>query len=326
MKKRIAILAAGDSSEWVVSVNSATQVKEIVDPDLFDSKIVFIRNNDWHVKIEHDLTAPLNRHDFSYESAGKSHTFDCALIMIHGTPGEDGKLQGYFDVLNIPYTTCGVLTSSLTFNKDFTKSILKNHGIVVARSVLVKDINTFDANKTVDYLGLPCFVKPNKGGSSFGVTKAKTADMLTAAIEHALKEDDEVLIEEYLQGTEITCGLMKTRNESFVFPITEIVSKNEFFDYEAKYTTGMADEITPARITPELEKECKTLSSRIYDLLDCRGIVRIDYIYTNQQLYCLEINTVPGMSRNSIVPQQIRAMGLSEREIFTKLLLDAMER
>jgi len=325
MKKRIAILAGGDSSEWVVSVNSAAQVKEIVDQELFDTKIVFIRDNDWHVKLGDELTAPVNRHDFSYESGDKHHSFDCVLIMIHGTPGEDGKLQGYFDVLGIPYTTCGVLTSSLTFNKDFTKSILKTHGISVARSVLVKNSNTFDAQQTADYLGLPCFVKPNKGGSSFGVTKAKTADILAEAIEHALIEDDEVLIEEYLQGTEITCGLMKTHDKSYVFPITEIVSKNEFFDYEAKYTTGMADEITPARISPELEKECKTLSSHIYDLLECKGIVRIDYIYTNQKLYCLEINTVPGMSRNSIVPQQIRAMGLSEREIFTKLLQDVMD-
>lgn len=320
MKKNIAIIAGGDSSEFVVSVKSAAMALEKIDPVKFNGYIITMKNGTWKAKDKYDV----DKNDFSFIENGQKIITNCAFIMIHGTPGEDGKLQGYFDMIGIPYTTCGVLSSALTFNKLFTKEFLKNYHITSAKYVFIKKGDKYDENSIARELGLPCFVKPNNAGSSFGITKVKNVNELSKAIEHAFSEDDSVLIEEYLEGIELTCGLLKTSKKNYIWPITEIVSKNEFFDYEAKYTTGMADEITPARVTDKLTRECQELSSRIYDILDCRGIVRVDFIYTRDRFYLLEVNTVPGMSPNSIVPQQIRAGGYTETEIFTALLEDAM--
>ena len=320
MKRNIAIIAGGDSSEYVVSVKSAAMVADKLDKSKFNGYIVSMKNGQWLAKEKF----PVDKNDFSFIENGDKVKTDCAFIMIHGTPGEDGKLQGYFDMIGIPYTTCGVLTSALTFNKRFTKEYLQNYGIDTARYVYLEKGHKYDESEIADKLSFPCFVKPNNAGSSFGITKVKSIEGLARAIEDALKEDTSVLIEEFLGGTELTCGVLKTKHEKYLLPITEIVSKNEFFDYEAKYTTGMADEITPARVSESLTKECQELSSRIYDILDCKGIVRIDYIYTREKFYLLEVNTVPGMSPNSIVPQQIRAAGHTETEIFTALLEDVM--
>lgn len=326
MKKNIAIVAGGDSSEYVVSLNSAKQVSQWLNKEKYNVYNVLIKSTDWIVQNDKVCDLIVNKDDFSFSLNNQKTLFDCALIIIHGTPGEDGKLQGYFDTLKIPYTTSNTLASAITFNKIFSKNYLKPFNIPIAPYFIIKKGDPIDANKILEVTGLPCFVKPNCGGSSFGITKVKEKEMLHEAIAEAFKEDKEVIIEEFLDGTELTCGLIKTKNKSYIFPPTEIVSKNEFFDYEAKYTIGMADEITPARISDELTKEVQNLSSQIYDIFQLNGIVRIDYIYAKNQLYFMEANTVPGMSAASIVPQQIEVAGYKAQDIFEIAIEDAIER
>ena len=326
MKKNIAIVAGGDSSEFIVSINSANQIAKWLDKEKYNVYTIEIKGTEWIVKNEMVCDLILNKDDFSFNLNGQKTNFDCALITIHGTPGEDGKLQGYFDTLQIPYTTSNTLSSALTFNKIFSKNYLKPFHIPLADFITIKKGDTIDAIQIINSVGLPCFVKPNRSGSSFGVTKAKEKGQLKEAIEEAYKEDNEVIIERFLDGIELTCGLVKTRKETIIFPPTELVSKNEFFDYEAKYTAGMCDEITPARIPDELTTEIQNLSSQIYDIFQLNGIVRIDYIYSNNKLYFMEVNTVPGMSAASIVPQQVEAMGLNMTDIFTLVIEDALSR
>ncbi|MFO7827888.1 MAG: D-alanine--D-alanine ligase [Bacteroidales bacterium] len=325
MKKNIAIVCGGDSSEYIVSMNSANQIAQWLDKEKYNVYTVVAKGTEWIVKSELVCDLIVNKDDFSFTLNNQKTKFDCALITIHGTPGEDGKMQGYFDTLHIPYTTSNTLASALTFNKIFSKNYIKTFNIPQARWVSLTKGDPIDANRILEVTGLPCFVKPNCGGSSFGITKVKEKEMLKDAIEEAYKEDDEVIIEEYLEGTELTCGMIKTRQKTLIFPPTEIVSKNEFFDYDAKYN-GMADEITPARISDELTREVQNLSSQIYDIFQLNGIVRVDYIYTNNILYFMEVNTVPGMSAASIVPQQVEAMGLEMKDVFTLAIEDAMDR
>ncbi len=324
MKKNIAIVAGGNSSEYVVSINSAAQVESVLDTTLYNVYKVVIRGDDWVVSSPTACDIPIDKSDFSFSLNNQKTTFDCALIIIHGTPGENGILQGYFEMLNIPYTTAGILASSLTFNKVFTKNYLKQFNIPTAEYVLVTKAKRPSTDEVLAKTGLPCFVKPNKGGSSFGITKVKTAEELQPAIDKAFEEDSEVLIEQFLEGTELTCGVMKTQKESYLLPPTEIVSKNEFFDYEAKYTKGMADEITPARISKALEKEIQELSSFIYDTLNMKGLIRVDYIFANDTLYFMEVNTTPGMSATSIVPQQVEAAGYDLGQIFSEIIEDTI--
>jgi D-alanine-D-alanine ligase len=324
MKKNIAIVAGGNSSEYGVSINSAAQVESVLDTTLYNVYKVVIRGDDWVVSSATACDIPVDKSYFSFRLNNQKTTFDCALIIIHGTPGENGILQGYFEMLNIPYTTAGILASSLTFNKVFTKNYLKQFNIPTAEYVLVTKAKRPTTDEVLAKTGLPCFVKPNKGGSSFGITKVKTAEELQPAIDKAFEEDSEVLIEQFLEGTELTCGVMKTRKKSYLLPPTEIVSKNEFFDYEAKYTKGMADEITPARISKALEKEIQELSSFIYDTLNMKGLIRVDYIFANETLYFMEVNTTPGMSATSIVPQQVEAAGYDLGQIFSEIIEDTI--
>jgi len=325
MKKNIAILAGGDSSEWVISLKSAEQVKNVLDDQLYNKFMIVIRGTEWILK--DDLgDIKINKDDFSVIKNGAKINFDCAFIIIHGTPGENGLLQSYFELLRIPYTTCDVLVSALTFNKLACKAFVKEFGVLTAKAIILRKGDEVNISKIINYLGLPCFVKPNNGGSSFGASKVKLTEELLPAIENALKEDNEVIIEEFIKATELTCGVFKTRKNQYVFPITEVVSKNEFFDYEAKYTPGKSEEITPARISTEMEQRCKALSSSIYDILKCNGIVRIDYLLRENDLYFMEINTVPGMSQQSIIPQQVRVLGLELHEIFNELIDDSIER
>ena len=270
----------------------------------------------------------VDKNDFSLTVDGQHIRFDCAVPMIHGTPGENGLLQAYFELMRVPYITCGVLASSLTFNKHACKTYLNSLGILFPKGKLIRKGEKIDTQEIFSRLGLPCFVKPNNGGSSFGVSKIKSGDELEAALEAAFAEDThEVLIEEFIEGTEITCGLVKLDEKIIVFPITEIVSKKDFFDVEAKYETGMSEEITPARISETLRADCETLSTAIYRFLDCRGIVRIDYIVRDDQIYFLEVNTVPGMSAASIIPKQIDVMGeISIKKLYTRLITEAIER
>ncbi len=324
MRKNIAIVAGGDSSEYIVSVESASNIKKSLDTKRYNPYLITIKGNRWVLGTPDDPGPEIDKNDFSVSLNGEKKVFDCVFMAIHGTPGEDGRLQAYFELLNIPYTTCGVLTSAVTFNKYMCKGFLNNFGVLSAKAMLVRRGNKFDSKKIAAAIGLPCFIKPNNGGSSFGVTRVTKESQIKDAVNKALMEDDEVIIEEFIEGTELTGGVIKTADREILFPLTEIVSKNEFFDFNAKYNR-QADEITPARISDRLTRECQEISSAIYDILDCRGIVRIDYILNDGKFYFLEVNTVPGMTDTSIIPQQAEAMGMPITELFTLAIEDAIE-
>jgi len=327
MKKNIALLLGGDSAEAVISEKSAVQVLQYLDSDLYDVYPITVKGTSWTYH-HHDVVIAVDKNDFSLPTDECRIHFDCAVPLIHGTPGEDGRLQAYFELTKIPYITSGVLASSLTFNKHACKTYLNSLGILFPKGKLIRKGEIFNIQELCSILGLPCFIKPNNGGSSFGVSKIKSGNELLPALDAAFAEDAyEVLVEEYIEGTEITCGLVKLGEEILVLPITEIVSKKDFFDVEAKYTAGMSDEITPARISETLRADCEILSTAIYKYLNCRGIVRIDYIVRDGQLYFLELNTVPGMSAASIIPKQIKEMGIiTIKELYTKLINEAIER
>lgn len=324
MKKNIAIIGGGNSSEEVVSVKSASQLMEMMDSEKYNLFFVYIRQNDWHVKLG-DSQAEINRCDFSFIQNGQKTTFDCAYITIHGTPGEDGILQSYFDLIGLPYTSCGAFESALTFNKFATKAFLNEYGIKSAAGMLFRKGDTVDAEAVVAKLGLPCFVKPNNGGSSFGVSKINAVSEVEKAISDVLAEDDEIIIESFLNGREFTNGAYYAEGETHILPITEIVSENDFFDYEAKYV-GKSKEITPAELQKTETAECKTLTKKIYQALGCKGIVRVDYILQDGEFYLLEINTAPGMSKASIIPQQIRAEGMEPKTVFTAVIEEALKK
>lgn len=319
-KPNIAVIAGGDSSEYVVSVKSGANVYAAIDSRKFNPWLVLMKGNEWVVLKNDEKLAVVDKSDFSFMLNDAKHRFDFAYITIHGTPGEDGILQGYFELLGIPYSTSNVHSSSLTFNKWFCNNYLKNFGIRMAKSIKINRHEHFDATNIVQELGLPLFVKPNAGGSSFGVTKVKQVNELREAVEKAWQEGSDALAEEYIHGHEFTCGLIKFRNKSLIFPVTEIIPKNEFFDYEAKYTPGATDEITPARLPQHLYDKCQQLGSRIYDLCQCSGIARVDFILKDDEFYFLEVNTTPGMTATSFIPQQIRAMGLSLTEVLSQII------
>lgn len=315
MKKNIALVAGGDSPEYQISINSAKEISSVLNPDKYNVYLVIVRKGKWIVK-QKELETPVDKNDFSFQSSKGKINFDVALIAIHGTPGEDGKLQGYFELTNIPYTSCDPFTSSLTFNKFACKSFLKEFGVPTAKSVFLRKNEHYETSEIISKLGLPCFVKPNNSGSSFGISKVMNEDELRQGISDAFSEDDEVIIESFIEGVEVSSGLVITSKETHIFPLTEIVTKNDFFDYEAKYTEGKSEEITPARINKVMQEKCKKYSSEIYSRLGCRGIVRIDYIISGNTPYFLEINTVPGMSAESIIPKQIAAYGRKTGDIF----------
>ncbi|NPA36555.1 MAG: D-alanine--D-alanine ligase [Chlorobi bacterium] len=325
MKKNIAIIYGGYSSEIIISEKSMRGIGSFLDKDRYNAYPVLIKDLNWEAVVN-EKNYPVDKNDFSITIDGNKIKFDLAYITIHGTPGENGLLQGYFDMTGIPHSTCDVLSSSLTFNKFTCNTYLKGFGVAVADSVLIRKGNDFNDNDIIEKLGLPCFVKPNAGGSSFGITKAKKPEELTPAIEKAFTESDEVIIEELLEGTELTCGLYKTSKGEKIFPITEVVSKNEFFDFEAKYTAEKVEEITPARIPDNIAEKISTISSMIYDILGCKGIIRIDYMYGKDRIYMLEVNTTPGMTPTSFIPQQINAAGLDIKEVFTDIIEDSIER
>ena len=327
MKRKIALLTGGDSAEAVISVKSAGQVLHHLDDALYDVYPITIKGTSW-TYTHNETTIDVDKNDFSVTVEGHRIHFDCVVPVIHGSPAEDGRLQAYFDLMRIPYTTCNVLTASLTFNKHACKTYLNSLGILFPKGKLIRKGEKVDVQEIFAWVGLPCFVKPNNGGSSFGVTKIKTGNELAAALDTAFAEDaHEVLVEEYIEGTEITCGLVKLDEKITIFPITEIVSKKEFFDVEAKYDDGMADEITPARISESLRVDCETISTAIYKFLNCWGIVRIDYIVRDERLYFLEVNTIPGMSAASIIPKQIQVMEtIAIKSIYINLISNAIER
>jgi len=324
-KKNIAILAGGNSSEEGISLKGAAQISKWLSKSHYNVYTILVKGINWTLKHPEHGDIHVSKDDFSATVNSEKINFDCALIAIHGNPGENGLLQGYFEMMNIPYTTGGVMNASLTFNKYFCKELVKDTGADLARGVLIRKGQIIDPEILTVQLGLPMFVKPNESGSSYGVSKVKSIEGIVPAIENALTEDHTILVEEFIGGRELTCGLVKTANNEFIFPVTEIKPKNEFFDYEAKYL-NQSEEVTPADISSNLSDRIQILSSKIYDKLDCRGIVRIDYIYSNDKLYFLEINTVPGMSEASIIPQQVKAYGKEMHDIFSLVIEDAIER
>jgi D-alanine-D-alanine ligase len=324
-KPNIAVIAGGDSSEFIVSVKSGANVFNAVDSTKFTPWMVQIKGKEWVVIQNEKKIADIDKSDFSFELNGEKITFSFVYITIHGTPGEDGILQAYFELVKIPYSTCDVHTSSLTFNKWFCNNYLRSFGVKMANSIKISKGEKIDAGQIAGKLGLPVFVKPNSGGSSFGITKVKSVEEIKPAIQKAWKESDEVLIEQFIDGAEFTCGLVKTGGEKIIFPVTEIITENEFFDFEAKYTPGVAREITPARLPENLFTTCQNISSEIYDLCECAGIVRVDFILSNNEFYFLEVNTTPGMTETSFIPQQIEAMGLTLKEIITRIISDGIK-
>lgn len=318
--KNIAIVAGGDSSEVEVSLKSAKGIKSFIDETKYKTTIVTIIGDEWLAKVSENKSYTIDKNDFSYTIDGEKQRFDFAYITIHGTPGENGILQGYFDLIGLKYSCCGVLAAALSFNKFACNQYLKNFGAKVAQSLLVSPGMNVEPKDVVEKLGLPCFIKSNVGGSSFGVTKVKEESQILPAINKAFAEGGDVIIESFLKGTEITCGMYKTHEKTVVFPITEVVSENEFFDYDAKYN-GQVKEITPARISDELTKRVQEETKKYYDILGCKGIVRIDYIITEDGVpHVLEANTTPGMTPTSFIPQQVRAAGIDIKDVMTDII------
>lgn len=323
MKRKIAIVAGGDSSENPVSLRSAATILEYMDKDKYEPYILEIEGKNWQVHVSEGVNAPVDRNDFSFTYNGVKTVFDYAYIIIHGTPGENGVFEGYLRLMRIPFSTCDVLPSALTFNKFVLNKTMKSCKVNVANSRRLRKGDKVDPDKIISKVGLPCFIKPTDGGSSFGTTKVKTRDQIIPAVEEAFKENSEIMIESFMQGIEVTNGYFKTRKREVKLPVTEVVPKTDFFDYDAKYN-GKVEEITPARIPDELRDRIQDLTAKIYDLLGCHGIIRNDYIITDgEKINLLEVNTTPGMTATSFIPQQIRAAGLNLTDVLTEIIEDS---
>ena len=322
LKRNIAIVCGGDSQEYVVSMRSAQGLYSFFDKERYNVYIVEMRGLDWHAVLHDGTTAPIDRNDFSFKENGTLVMFDYAYITIHGTPGENGLLQGYFELIHLPYSTSGVLVEAMTFDKFVLNQYLRGYGVSVADSLLIRRgyEELVSDDEVEERIGMPCFVKPAADGRSFGVSKVKNKDQLAPAIRKAMMESDSVMVESYMEGTEVTVGCYKTRKKTVIFPPTEVVTNNEFFDYDAKYN-GQVEEITPARISDELTDRLKQLTSHIYDILYCNGIIRIDYIISKEgKISMLEVNTTPGMTATSFIPQQVRAAGLDIKDVLTDIV------
>ena len=325
-KRNIAIVCGGDSSEHDVSMRSAQGLYSFFDKERYNIYVVDVKGQDWHVDLQNGDMAKIDKNDFSFKMDGKTVTFDYAYITIHGTPGENGLMQGHFELLHIPYSTSGVLVEAMTFDKYVLNNYLRGFGVNVAESVLLRrgEEEKYSDEEIEKRIGMPCFVKPAADGSSFGVSKVKNADQLAPALRVAFMESDEVMVESFMKGTEISIGCYKTRDKAVVFPATEVVTSNEFFDYDAKYN-GQVQEITPARLSEETARRVAEETSRIYDILHANGIIRIDYIISkdnegNDQINMLEINTTPGMTATSFIPQQVRAAGLDIKDVLSEIV------
>ncbi len=321
MKKKIALITGGYSGEAVISYLSATSIEKNLDTEKWETYKIDINPAGWNYLAANGDKFPIDKNDFSITLASNKIKFDAVLFGLHGTPGEDGKLQGYFDTLSIPYTTCDTATAALTFNKRYTVAVASFAGMHVAKSAhLFKDIPV-TTESILSTLKLPVFVKPNNGGSSIGMSKVKEAGELPNALDKAFKEDNQVLVEEFINGRELTIGVFKSKGEVIALPITEIIAKNEFFDFEAKYH-GASDEITPAQISESIAEKIKAEARKAYLLFNCNGIVRIDFIYDTDTdtPYMLEINTVPGQTEASLVPQQVIAMGWTLKQFYSTLI------
>lgn len=324
MRKNLALIVGGYSNEHEISVKSGSQVAEYIDKNLYEVYTIIIDKTKWYYINADNTCTEIDRADFSLPLKAKTIKFDVVFNMIHGTPGEDGKLQGYFDLLHIPYTGNNMFTAAATFNKYFCKSMVSSFGVPVAKSVIINTHNCYyDVDEIINKLGLPCFVKPNKNGSSVGITKAHDKEELQKAIVTAFQFDDEVLIEEFIQGREFSCGVFNNKGINVVLPVSEIIPKNEFFDYEAKYNPSKCSEVTPADIDENTAIAISAYTNLIYESLNCNGVVRIDYIANDNQIVFLEVNGTPGMSRLSIVPQQLKFYGMDFTEFLSIIIEEA---
>lgn len=330
LKRTIAIVCGGDSSEYGVSLRSAQGLYSFFDKERYNVYIVSMKGLEWTVNLHDGTTAPVDRKDFSFIENGNFVQFDYAYITIHGTPGENGILQGFFELIHVPYSTSGVLVEALTFNKFVLNQYLRGYGVRVPDSLLIrKGYNEIVSDDEIERrIGMPCFVKPADDGSSFGVSKVKNKDQLAPAIRKAMLESEDVMVEEFIDGTEISIGCYKTREKSVVLPATEVVTQREFFDYDAKYN-GQVREITPARLSEDTTRRVREITSRIYDILHCNGIIRIDYIISRgkgsdgedvDKINLIEVNTTPGMTATSFIPQQVRAAGMEMKDVLTDIV------
>ncbi|SEB15632.1 D-alanine--D-alanine ligase [Pedobacter hartonius] len=327
MKKVIALLTGGTTGEWVVSVKSAATIAHNLDPDKFEVYKIMLTQQGWFYEPADSVRIEIDKNDFSLIIKGRKVTFDGVFIAIHGAPGEDGKLQGYFDMLGIPYTTCDALTSAITMNKGYTKAIVQDiPSLQVAKSVQIFSNAPYNLADIKQNLKLPYFVKPNNGGSSIGMSKVKNQYDLQSAIDKAFKEDTQILIEEFIEGREFTVGVVKLDGKVTVLPATEVETAKEFFDFEAKYTPGVAIETTPAKLKEETRKRVEEIASAVYLKLNCRGVVRIDFILLGDEgdFYFIEINTIPGQTATSFIPQQVAAFGLPLNDFYTKLIKETI--
>lgn len=329
MKKNIALLAGGYSGEYVISIQTAATIKNNIDTDKYNVYTIVVTKDDWWYEGVDGKKISVDKNDFTLDIDNGKIVFDLAFIAIHGTPGEDGRMQGYLDMMDIPYTTCNAIVSALTFNKSYCNKVVKDFNVVnIANSVHLIKGEPYSVGSILEVIQLPLFVKPNESGSSLGVTKVKTVEELLPAIEKAFAEDNQVLIEEYIEGRELTIGMYRVGGKLHMLPATEIVSQNEFFDFEAKYTPGVTNEITPAPITTQVKDMLETKSEYIYKHLNCKGIVRMDYILQNKtgKLYFLEVNTMPGQSDASIVPQQIVAAGKNLKGCYQEIIEECINQ
>jgi len=315
--KNIAIVCGGNSGEYEISISSASMVAHNIDKAKYRCYRIVINGANWYYENQDGKRAEVDKNDFSLFEEGKKIQFDGIFNVIHGTPGEDGKLQGYFDILGLPYTSCNQATSALTFNKYFCNRYVNSFGIATADSVSYLKGEKADKAMLVERFGFPMFIKPAESGSSVGITRVIDESEIDNAIAFAFAQGDRVIVEENIKGREIACGVFLKGKQLVVLPLTEIVTTNEFFDYEAKYSEGLSNEITPAGLDMEKEQDIKSLSAFLYKQMDCKGFVRFDYILTETRLYFLEVNTIPGMSKASIIPKMVEAFGMSTREFFT---------
>jgi D-alanine-D-alanine ligase len=323
MKTKVAIIYGGYSSEFEISKKSADTIYSNINTEYFEPFLVEITKKNWYVHIRGGVT-PIDKNKFTYLLNDLENSFDIAFITIHGTPGEDGKLQAYFDIIDLQYVNSSVLASSLSFNKWACNRFLSDFGISTAKAILLRDPSSIHPIQIADELEFPCFVKPNDGGSSFGISKVKTLMEMPDAIAKAFAEGSEVIVESFIKGRELTCGLYNNGKEIIAFPLTEIISHNDFFDYDAKYK-GESNEVTPADISVELIKELQAISKKVYKIMGLSALSRVDYIVTAEnEIYLIEVNTNPGMTEASIVPQQIKAANLNLTSVLTEILNSTM--
>ncbi|MBO4738030.1 MAG: D-alanine--D-alanine ligase [Bacteroidales bacterium] len=325
MKKKIAVITGGNSGEYEISIKSGKNIAAHIDKNRYDVYLIYIQGTKWFYHHQ-NTDIDIDKNDFSLTLPNGKITFDCVFIAIHGNPGENGKLQGYLEMLNIPYTGCDVLVSALTFNKNYCNRVLNTYDIRTAPSVHLFKNSTIDCNDIIQKLGLPCFVKPCNSGSSVGMSKVNTREELLPAIHTAFEWDNQILIEKFIKGREITCGVMSLNNEIKILAITEIISKKEYFDFEAKYNPALADELTPADLTPEIQTLCEEKSKKIYQVLGCKGIVRIDYIFNQDDMYFIEVNTIPGQTNESLVPKQLAIKNINFSELCSDFIEEAMAK